>query len=456
MKNRTKFLGGLTLLGAGIVALAGCQGGSTGGSTGSNGGDTPTKTAAEIAVEDAMTLTRDELFAKAAKELGTTGKLKFIATTSRGGKAAAKNKFISELQKHNKDIVDPLDYSSTVDGRIYTMLNAEYDNGTKDGYSGAILQDGYQLQTKAINKGSTINYIPKEWKEAEGVNVERDGKPFALQYNFKTWMENTKTHAPQVDNIWDVTQAKYVKKLQTMDPTSENVNMDWLMMLTTDSENAKLKAAFEDPTNDNKNFDFSPYEKYGEKKYAYGFIASFIKNAVFNKDDGEAINNLAKGEDNIGWIVYSKLMNVTETADVSKKYITISALGNDNTDGSTKGDSSIKGFAGFMYKHYPVVTKNAQYPYATCAFINILSTTKEGYSVWANDVGDYPTMPSINKDRSKLGQNEDETKSMPGLNDPSSEWWTTKGAAVVEDPAQISSAYAKTINFIFAQIAAKK
>lgn len=201
------------------------RGGSTGGSTGSNGGDTPTKTAAEIAVEDAMTLTRDELFAKAAKELGTTGKLKFIATTSRGGKAAATKKFISELQKHNKDIVNPLDYSSTVDGRIYTMLNAEYDNGTKDGYSGAILQDGYQLQTKAINKGSTINYIPKEWKEAEGVNVERDGKPFALQYNFKTWMENTKTHAPQVDNIWDVTQAKYVKKLQTMDPTSENVNL---------------------------------------------------------------------------------------------------------------------------------------------------------------------------------------------------------------------------------------
>lgn len=448
MKYRTKFLGGLTLLGATILALASCGGNPDGGSA------THEKTAAELAVEDAMTLTRDELFKKAAEELGTTGKLKFIATTSRGGKKAAKEKFISELQKYNANITDPLDYSSTVDGRIYTMLNAEFDNGTKDGYSGAILQDGYQLQTKAINKGSIINYIPKEWKEAEGVNVERDGNPFALQYNFKTWMENTKSHAPEVDNIWDVTQTKYEKKLQTMDPTSENVNMDWLMMLTTDAENAKLKAAFDDPTNSNKGFDFTPYEKYGDKKYAYGFIAAFIKNAVFNKDDGEAINNLAKGEDNIGWIVYSKIMNITETAEISKKNITVCALGNENTDGSTKGESSMKGFAGFMYKHYPAVTKNAQYPYATCAFINILSTTKEGYSVWANDVGDYPTMPSINKDRSKLGNVE--TGNIPALNDPSSDWWTTKGGAVVEDPAQISNAYAKTINFIFAQIAAKK
>lgn len=64
MKYRTKFLGGLTLLGATILALASCGGNPDGGSA------THEKTAAELAVEDAMTLTRDELFKKAAEELG--------------------------------------------------------------------------------------------------------------------------------------------------------------------------------------------------------------------------------------------------------------------------------------------------------------------------------------------------------------------------------------------------
>lgn len=332
------------------------------------------------AVADAMTLTRDELFKKAADELGTTGKVKFIATTSRGGKTAAKNKFIEELQKHNANITDPLDYSSTVDGRIYTMINADIDAGTNS-YCGAILQDGYQLQTKAVDKGSIINYIPKEWTG----DKDTDGNPFALQYNFKTWMVNNKNNDTVIDNVWDVTAAKYKGKLQTMDPTNENVNMDWLCMLTSDSENAKLKTAFEASTNDNKDLDFTAYEQYGDKKYAYAFIAKFIENAVFNNDDGNAVNALAAAPGNIGWIVYSKLENVKETEEISKKNIVVAALGADNTDGSKKGDSSMNGFGGFMYKHYPAVIKNCKYPYATCAFINILSTTSEGYSVWASD-----------------------------------------------------------------------
>lgn len=107
MKKKNLMLFALTI--SSLTVLASC------------GQDKPAKTdgektTVELAVEDAMTLTRDELFKKAADELGTSGKLKFLATTSRGGKDAAKNAFIAELQKHNPGITSPLEYSSTVDG----------------------------------------------------------------------------------------------------------------------------------------------------------------------------------------------------------------------------------------------------------------------------------------------------------------------------------------------------
>ncbi len=109
------------------------------------------------AIQDAETLTHDQLFKKAAEELGTSGKLKILATTSRGGKDTVKNLFIEELKKHNAAISDPLAYDTTVDGKIYTTLDAEIKSGTRDGYSGTITQDGYQLQTNKVLAGGVCN-----------------------------------------------------------------------------------------------------------------------------------------------------------------------------------------------------------------------------------------------------------------------------------------------------------
>jgi hypothetical protein len=67
------------------------------------------------------------------------------------------------------------------------------------------------------------------------------------------------------------------------------------------------------------------------------------------------------------------------------------------------GDSQIAGFGGFMYKHYLQVMPNAKYPYASCAFFNLISTNADAYKVWGEDVGDYPSLPSINVDRTQFG-----------------------------------------------------
>ena len=446
---------------------------SEGGATNSTAEITSTpkeKTRVEKAVEDAESMSREDLYKKAAAELGSNT-LHFLATSSRGGKPEIKAAFVKALNDAaGTSIKDSqIDYQSTVDGRIYTMLNAEIDAGTPT-YSGALLQDGYQLATKGFTN-NYVNYVPKEWAAQTGVNKDRDSNPFSLQFNFKTWMYNNKGDDISLDNVWDITAAKYKGKLDTMDPTNENVNMDWLIQLTSDDNCDMLKAAFDDASNDAKSeINVDAYKQYGDKKkYAMAFIAKYIENSVFYSDDKAAINHLAATPGTIGWIVYSKIQNVTESAAISKKNIVIGALGTDNTDGKT-ATMKMKGFGGFMYKHYLMLMPDAPLPYTACAYINFLSTTKNGYAKWAGDVGDYPTFgDSINVDRTKNGHGElsedykwtqDSTKDnvFPALNDPNGDWWTssTGGNAVVETPSYIGTYYNRVRVFIDNAIAAKK
>lgn len=419
------------------------------------------------AVEEAVTLTRSELMQKAADEL-KGGKFAWIGTSSRAKKAA--EPFKAELTKLNADCANAtFDMQSDVDGKIYTRLIQDVRNGVVN-FDGCLLQDGYQFSKYSEY---FVNYVPKEWREASDTNKELNSEPFALQYNFKTWLYNNadgKNNIP--DNCWDF--LKKGVKIQTMSPNNENVNRDFLIMLTQDKVCDILKEAYDDPSNDAKDYiNVDDYKSYGEKqKYAYAFIHGYLQNAVFHDDDGEALNAFDKktAPGSHAWIVYSKMMKINETDDVSKKWITSPALGLNNTDGNT-AVNQMKGITGFLYKHYLQVMPNTKLPYTTCAFINYLSTTPEGFAGWADDVGDYPTMPSIDKDRRKYGHGTlatevndqkyyDFTRDpngenvFPVMNDPTGDWWV-KNNAVVEDPAIIGAAYDKVNEFIEKEMAKK-
>ena len=107
--------------------------------------------------------------------------------------------------------------------------------------------------------------------------------------------------------------------------------------------------------------------------------------------------------------------------------------------------------------------------------INILSTTAEGYNGWAKDIGDYPSMSSINLDRTKFGhgtlaadknekgeyaytQDNNGENVFAVMNDPKSDWWISKtgGNAVIEEPAYIGENYEAVNNFIVTQTSKKK
>lgn len=459
----------------GLIALCAMMLASCGGAKKSES-VTPTKTEetpssepakeltrVEKIVAEAETLSREELFKKAATELGDKT-FHWLATSSRGGKV--KDKFVAAINAAaGTSITDKqIDYQTTVDGKIYTFLNAEVESGNAT-YSGALLQDGYQLQTKGIENGY-VNYVPKEWAEKEGVKKDRDANPFSLQFNFKTWMYNNKNNDVVIDNVWDFLKEGVV--IDTMDPTNENVNMDWLIQLTSDENVALLKEAYNDSTNSSglTDADLAKHEKYGDRKYAFLFIEKFIKNAVFYADDGKALDAFKVAPGHAAWIVYSKIQNVTESADISKKDIVIAALGKENADGKNP-TMSLKGFGGFMYKHYLMLTPESPLPWTTCAFINFLSTTKDGYSKWAGDVGDYPTYgEEINVDRTMNGhgtlaedytwtQDKDQPNVFPCLNDPNANWWIDTAKSVVETPSYIATYYNTVNAFIMNCIAAK-
>ena len=419
-------------------------------------------------VAEAEKMSREDLFKKAAEEIGTQT-FHWYATSSRGGKV--KDKFVEELNKVRPEgaaeiKVDQIDYQTTVDGKIYTFLNAEIESG-KAVTSGALLQDGYQLQTKGIEKGY-VNYVPKEWAEKAGVNKERDAEPFSLQFQFKTWMYNNHDGNMEIDNVWDFAKAGLV--IDTMDPTNENVNMDWLIQLTSDDNCALLKSAFNDATNSSglTNADLEAYASYGgDRAYAFLFIEKFIKNAVFYADDGKALEAFKAAPGHAAWIVYSKIQNLAETAQTTKKDIVIAALGKTHSDGKNP-TLAMKGFGGFMYKHYLMLMPDSPLPWTTCAFINFLSTTKVGYSKWSGDVGDYPTYgEEINEDRTLNGhgtltedykwtQKASDPNVFPCLNDPSANGWIDTAKAPVETPSYIGTYYNTVAAFIMQQLANKK
>ena len=265
-----------------------------------------------------------------------------------------------------------------------------------------------------------------------------------------------------LDNVWDFTHSK--QKLACMNPNNENVNRDFLIMLTKDENCRLLKEAYDDPSNDS-DIKVEDYASYGElKKYAYAFIAGFIKRASFAEDDGKIINPLSKktADGSAAWIVYSKMNNIEETEEVSKKFLVSPALGKDNTDGAT-ATMNMKGFSGFMYKHYLMVSSITKHPYTTCAFINYLATTSDGFKAWGKDIGDYPSMPSVDVNRRKFGHGEfvtnekgektwkqDDTKEnvFPVMNDPSGDWWVDTGKAIVEDPEYLGANYDDVNKFI--------
>ena len=333
-----------------------------------------------------------------------------------------------------------IEWSQPKNNSIFTTLNADIKSANHI-YSMTLIQDGNQIQTKMIDTGNLLNYIPKDWAEAEGVAIEDNDNPLALQTLNKVFMYNC-VGEKTFDNCWDFV-AEGEAPLY-MGVNSELVGKNFLYMLTHETYANYLKDAFdalEGAEKDRIAAVVAEMEPEAEAlmleaenaPYALAFIKLWCEQYNEQTDDGPICNTLvtASAKDQSGLLVYSKLRSVEESAETSVNNVKIAAY-----------QDGYKGIGGYAYKHYLMIPKTSPLPWTACAFIAYMTTTQEGFAAWGKDMGGYSANPVCMQDHSQDGY-VDGVNTFDAKNDRGYDWWISAdgGRLVVEDPvycAQVS------------------
>ncbi len=390
------------------------------------------KSEIEKLIMEAEKMTLDELYAKAYEE-SKNSVLKGLGNSSRGRTAG--ESFVAMMKNKYPDYNGSIEWSQPKENTIFTMLEAD-SNSLSPQFSMTLIQDGSQVKSKMIDTGILYNFVPKAWKEANGVNVELNGEPLALQTLSKVFMFNN-LGEKEYTNVWHF--VKEGERPMFMGLQSEPIGFNALLMLTHKDYVKYVKEAFDALTAEEKAY-FQPKvdalkaeakkHKLAENaEYSLAWIQAWVAQMNVMTDDGPICNELVKKSavGQTGLLVYSKLRSVQESEDVSKNNITIAAYQNNYV-----------GFGGYAYKHYLQVTKKSPLPWTAMAFIAYMVTEKDGFHPWGKDIGGYSANPNINQDHSRGGYNKDtNVLEFPALNDKGYAWWigteAGQGRLVVED-----------------------
>lgn len=404
-------------------------------------GCTKPKSEIEKIIEQAEKMTMDELVEKAYHE--SQGKVLYGLGNSSRGKTAGES-FVKMIKAKYPDYTGSINWSQPKENTIFQMLTSDSESANPQ-FSMTLIQDGSQIQSKMLDTKVLFNFVPKAWRDANGTDLEANGKPLALQTLSKVFMYN---HLDGVEknNVWDF--VKKGEKPMFMGLNSEPIGFNALLMLTRDDYVKIVKKAFDAlPEADKAYFQpkvdaLKPKAKElglgADAEYSLAWIEAWVGQMNVMTDDGPISNELVKAsaQGQTGLLVYSKLRSIEESEGVSKNNIKIAAY-----------QEGYQGFGGYAYKHYLQMTKNSPLPWTAMAFISYMVTEKEGFNPWGKDIGGYSSNPNINQDHSKKGYNEDGTEILfPSLNDKGYEWWTgtgnTQGRLIIEDPV-----YASKVSF---------
>ena len=285
--------------------------------------------------------------------------------------------------------------SNLKDAEIYTKLEAEVAAGS--GADMVMIQDGAQL-TYAMEDEWLVNYVPASVKEFVG---EEDQLPLVHQYINKLFIyNNLGENVPAIKNVWELTDPAMKNNIIFKNPENEQVNMNFLIMLTGEEWSAKLADAY-------KAWAGKEIELGEHKNAGYKWIAEFLSNCTFGSSDTtiaeEVSQETATGK--IGLFVLSKLRSSSVLTD----NLTVAQY-----DASANG-YVVEPFSGFMYPMYALVSAAANRPYTAMLFIEYLMGA-DGFAPWGKSIGAYSSNVQIPAKEGDLGI----------------EVW--KGTLVMEDP----------------------
>lgn len=392
---------------AACTILTGCNRGGT-------GGNSNLKNETIIAAEG---MTYDELLAKAKEEVGK-GTVSVYGNSSQLEKA---------LKKFTEETGIKVNNTKEGDADIYNHLSTAFQSNTYIADM-VLLQDGNMLQSEMLDPGYLLNFIPKE---ASGTIADDDTVPMAAVYLNKIFMYNNfnaegTEHSLKnyITNVWQLAGTAadegHIANPSFKTPTTENVNMNFLVMLTSDAYVAKLKTAY-------KNFYGKDYvEEKAYKNIGYKWIAEFLKNSQAHSSDGTACKDVAKAKGGtVALVNYNKIKDLKGDDVYGAENVN-----NLSFPSLELGDKKVDGFGGFCYKMYSMVAANAKYPYAACALVSYI-TSKAGFeNAWGAKAGYYST-----NNTTKIASNDKEIA-----------WW--KERLVVEDPEVVAANYEDVSMFV--------
>ena len=381
----------------------------------------PELTETQKIVQEASQMSYAELVAKAKEEVGENV-VKTYGNSSQLEKA---------LTAFTESTGIKVENSKKGDAETYTELGEAFaaNNYIADM---VLLQDGNKLQSEMLAYNYLVNYVPKD--EASKIAAD-DKEPLAAVYLNKVFMYNNTnydgTNADSAEsgklthyltNVWQLagTEAdpKHISNTSFKTPSSENVNMNFLVMLTSDEWVGKLSEAYKDYYGK----DYVKEDKY--ENIGYKWIAEFLTNSQAHSSDGTACKDAAKG---IGGSI--ALVNLNKNKDLKEKGAGKEAKENLTYSAMEEG-SNLKGFGGFCYKMYAQVAETAKYPYAACAIINYVLSAEGFGAAWGAKDGYY----SANSE-AKIASTDKELS-----------WW--KDCLVIEDPAYVSANYRDVFQFV--------
>ena len=317
-------------------------------------------------VEAGSAMSHDELLAKAKEE---TGKFVVAGNTSRIADAAEAFAALYGIETESNNMKDQ---------EIYEKL----ESTTIDM---VMIQDGANL-LDYIDAGKLYNFVPAAVKDAI---PENDQQPALIhQFINKLFIYNNKGDSvPAIKNVWEVTDPAMKGNVIFKNPTTEKVNMNFLVMLTSDAWAEKLAEAY-------KAWKGEDIELGEYKNAGYKWIAEFLANVTFIKSDTtiaeEVSQETAAGK--IGLFVLSKLRSSSVLTD----NLTVAQYD------ATANGYTVAPFAGFMYPMYVMVPAAAKRPYTAMLFIEYLMS-EEGFKPWGKNIGAYSSNPSIAPKEGDLG-----------------------------------------------------
>ena len=364
----------------------------------------------EEALAAAAGMTNEELYEKAKEEIANGAQLNFYSTTSFAEKAAAN--FMAAYPELDGKVV----YAEIDDVETYTILTNTIGSGVDNSADMALTQNGADLKTYLLDEGLSYSYFPEALKgDVEEINQN----PAVVTFINSLMIYHNGNGSINFTNVWELTEEQWKDKIFFKDPTNETVNINFLIMLTSEEWTERLAKAYE-----------ARYGKAWEAgeftSPAYQWIDGFLKNVNYTYTSASKMAaGVASGAPgNMGLFVFSKLRKVDEA---DRKNLTVLQFENE-----------VDCFSGFMYAVYATVCKDTECPYTCALFINYL-LSEEGFAgekSWNSSQGYYSPNKTIQKPE--------------GLEDEPYEYWTDK--LVFEDLEYIYDHYIDVYEFIATRV----